>query len=348
MGAFLSTWSRLTCFFTIVCVSSLSYGDAYRYGVLDPFHPRTPLPSASIRAVSFDAQGFAWITIYSSGLARYTGDELAVYGVESGISSVAVRELAIDSKGFIWVGSDKGLSVSKVSANDLASSSEMSFLTQIGDVQLEQKNIVSGPVWHNETNRIYVLTAHELIGYEWPQEANSKIKVFRRSIEEFGIHAVQVAGNQTWFFADRKVIHSVDPFLSQLTTSVMTTPCTKVSAFYRGKKSDWAGCKSGELWYRTTKDSDAWKLLANYDEVYSLKAYEDKVLAATQTGVVILDEAGEIERFDADTGLDTTQLKSVVRSPNGGLWFGGTNGLASLTPITAAWFRFPRGVNLRA
>ena len=112
----------------------------------------------------------------------------------------------------------------------------------------------------------------------------------------------------------------------------MTTPCTKVSAFYRGKKSDWAGCKSGELWYRTTKDSDAWKLLANYDEVYSLKAYEDKVLAATQTGVVILDEAGEIERFDADTGLDTTQLKSVVRSPNGGLWFGGTNGLASLTP----------------
>ena len=72
--------------------------------------------------------------------------------------------------------------------------------------------------------------------------------------------------------------------------------------------------------------------LANYGEVYSLKAYEDKVLAATQTGVVILDEAGEIERFDADTGLDTTQLKSVVRSPNGGLWFGGTNGLASLTP----------------
>ena len=199
MGAFLSTWSRLTCFFTIVCVSSLSYGDAYRYGVLDPFHPRTPLPSASIRAVSFDAQGFAWITIYSSGLARYTGDELAVYGVESGISSVAVRELAIDSKGFIWVGSDKGLSVSKVSANDLASSSEMSFLTQIGDVQLEQKNIVSGPVWHNETNRIYVLTAHELIGYEWPQEANSKIKVFRRSIEEFGIHALKVAGNQIGF-----------------------------------------------------------------------------------------------------------------------------------------------------
>ena len=332
MGAFLSTWSRLTCFFTIVCVSSLSYGDAYRYGVLDPFHPRTPLPSASIRAVSFDAQGFAWITIYSSGLARYTGDELAVYGVESGISSVAVRELAIDSKGFIWVGSDKGLSVSKVSANDLASSSEMSFLTQIGDVQLEQKNIVSGPVWHNETSRIYVLTAHELIGYEWPQEANSKIKVFRRSIEEFGIHALKVAGNQNWFLADRKVIHSVDPFLSQFTGSVMTTPCTKVSAFYRGEKSDWAGCKSGELWYRTTKGSEAWKLLANYGEVYSLKAYEDKVLAATQTGVVILDEAGEIERFDADTGLDTTQLKSVVRSPNGGLWFGGTNGLASLTP----------------
>ena len=152
--------------------------------MLDPFHPRTPLPSASIRAVSFDAQGFAWITIYSSGLARYTGDELAVYGVESGISSVAVRELAIDSKGFIWVGSDKGLSVSKVSANDLASSSEMSFLTQIGDVQLEQKNIVSGPVWHNETNRIYVLTAHELIGYEWPHEANSKIKVFEDPLRD--------------------------------------------------------------------------------------------------------------------------------------------------------------------
>ena len=78
----------------------------------------------------------------------------------------------------------------------------------------------------------------------------------------------------------------------------MTTPCTKVSAFYRGQQSDWAGCKSGELWYRTTKGSAGWKLFANYDEVYSLESYEDKVLAATRTGVVILDEAGEIERFD--------------------------------------------------
>ena len=118
--------------------------------------------------------------------------------------------------------------------------------------------------------------------------------------------------------------------------------------FYRGKKSDWAGCKSGELWYRTTKDSDAWKLLANYDEVYSLKAYEDKVLAATQTGVVILDEAGEIERFDADTGLDTTQLKSVVRSPNGAYGLVGQMVWRVSRSITAAWFRFPRGVNLRA
>ena len=117
-------------------------------------------------------------------------DELAVYGVESG-SSVAVRELAIDSKGFIWVGSDKGLSVSKVSANDLASSSEMSFLTQIGDVQLEQKNIVSGPVWHNETNRT-CLTAHELIGYEW-RKANSKIKVFEGRLKN-----LESSGSSSW------------------------------------------------------------------------------------------------------------------------------------------------------
>ena len=213
MGAFLSTWSRLTCFFTHrLCFEPQLWRRVPLWGLTHFIHGHLYHRLLFERSALMLRGCLDYDLLFRLGSVY--GDELAVYGVESGISSVAVRELAIDSKGFIWVGSDKGLSVSKVSANDLASSSEMSFLTRIGDVQLEQKNIVSGPVWHNETNRIYVLTAHELSGYEWPQEANSKIKVFRRSIEEFGIHSVKVVGNQTWFFADRKVIHSVDPFLA--------------------------------------------------------------------------------------------------------------------------------------
>ena len=196
MGAFLSTWSRLTWFFSIVvfrvsametrtvmvCLTHFTHGRLYHLPLSEP----SALMLRALLGLRSTLQ--AWLGIRS--------DELAVYGVESGISSVAVRELAIDSRAlFGWV-PDKGLSVSKVSANELASS-RMS-LTQLGDVQLEQKNMISGPVWHNETNRIYILTAHELIGYEWPQ-ANSKIKVFRRSIEEFGIHEVKVAGTKPGF-----------------------------------------------------------------------------------------------------------------------------------------------------
>ncbi|HNX48730.1 MAG TPA: hypothetical protein PKL08_01085 [Thermoanaerobaculaceae bacterium] len=51
-------------------------------------HELTPLPSASVQKVVQDSQGFIWLAFYSSGVARYDGRRLEVYGLEDGLPSV--------------------------------------------------------------------------------------------------------------------------------------------------------------------------------------------------------------------------------------------------------------------
>ena len=321
-----SLYAVFVCCIVIGLPSTVDAAE-YRYGRLDPFHSRTPLPSASIRSVGFDGLGVAWFTIYSSGLARYTGEELTVYGPESGISSVAVRELAIDHRGFIWVGSDKGLSVSRLSTKSLKLSNEMTFQTQIGDVQLEQKNIVSGPFWHEKTGRVYVLTAHELIGYQWSD--GGKVKVYRRAVDEVGVHGFRTGQDLIWLFARHKVIGTSDPFSDDETVSVATS-CERVTASYRLGNDHWVGCRGGDLWRRNVDATSEWGHYGNYEEIYSLTPDQENLLAATRLGVILFRANGDIERFDKDTGLNNSELRSVVISEHGGMWFAGSNGLTSL------------------
>ena len=314
------------CIF-IVLVQNASAAE-YSYGQLDSFHPQTPLPSASIRSIGFDAQGTAWFTIYSSGLARYTGEALRVFGPESGISSVAVRELAIDSDGFIWVGSDKGLSVSEFSTSSLSPNADLRFRTKIDAVQLEQKNILAGPFWHASTSRVYILTAHELIGYQWTSKTN--VKEFRRGLDEFGTHGFQVGAERVWIFAGSRIRGTLDPFSNDTGDEIIDTPCARVSSTYRAERRQWVGCRNGDLFTRLHVGSGKWELRGNYGEIYYLSGHGSSVLVTMRSGVILINETGEIELFDQDTGLDNTEIRRATVSEHGGLWFAGTQGLTSL------------------
>ena len=311
-----------------VSIASTSTGGEYRYGSLTPFHPNTPLPSASIRDIAFDSTGVSWFTIYSSGLARYTGDQIQVYGVDEGISSVAVRDLALDIKGYVWVGSDKGLSVSNGSSLEFHDNEEFRFRTKVGDVELEARNIVAGPNFHAPTNRTYILTAHELIGYQWASDGS--LKTFRRAESFDDYHGIQAQTEMLWVFSKSNVTGFNDPFDMTTSPETVESPCERVAAFHRMPGQDWVGCQRGGLWRKEVGDGAVWILVGEYDEVFDIVRQNDEVLVATRAGGLVITEDNEVEQFKVSTGTDFGQVRTIARSPNGGLWFGGLNGVSSL------------------
>jgi signal transduction histidine kinase/ligand-binding sensor domain-containing protein/DNA-binding response OmpR family regulator len=66
------------------------------------------LPSGAVAAICQDRAGFLWAGT-GTGLSRYDGVELTVFGPDDGLSGLPVTALAADSVGGIWVGSSSGL-----------------------------------------------------------------------------------------------------------------------------------------------------------------------------------------------------------------------------------------------
>ena len=66
------------------------------------------LPSGAVAAICQDRAGFLWIGT-GTGLSRYDGIELTLFGPDDGLSNLPVTALAADSAGGIWVGSSSGL-----------------------------------------------------------------------------------------------------------------------------------------------------------------------------------------------------------------------------------------------
>jgi|AntRauTorcE11897_2_1112592.scaffolds.fasta_scaffold00821_6 signal transduction histidine kinase/ligand-binding sensor domain-containing protein len=72
-----------------------------------------PLPSAEVHQVYQDRQGFMWFAIYSSGLVRYDGLKMNVFGLESGLPDLTVWDMVEDPTGRLWVSSNAGVVVSE-------------------------------------------------------------------------------------------------------------------------------------------------------------------------------------------------------------------------------------------
>ncbi len=68
------------------------------------------LPQSQVTALVRDGRGYLWVGTLG-GLARYNGDDFAVFGVREGLPANRVRALMTDSQGRLWVGTGAGLAV---------------------------------------------------------------------------------------------------------------------------------------------------------------------------------------------------------------------------------------------
>jgi signal transduction histidine kinase/ligand-binding sensor domain-containing protein len=95
-----------------------------------PDNQLNPLPSAMATNVFQDSEGFIWMSVHSSGLVRFDGTKMDLYGQKDGVQDLGVWQVVEDKSGYLWVTSNSGLVVSKEPLSNYKNGRRLSFTSE--------------------------------------------------------------------------------------------------------------------------------------------------------------------------------------------------------------------------
>lgn len=131
--------TKLRLFFLIavlLCFSGKATGQILPFTHYTPEGEVRALPSAEVHKVYQDQLGYIWFAIYSSGLVRYDGVSMQVYGIESGLSDVTVWDIIEDPTGRLWVSSNAGVMVTDKPLSHYQPGEPIQFATMVQNIPL--------------------------------------------------------------------------------------------------------------------------------------------------------------------------------------------------------------------
>ncbi|NGP75328.1 hypothetical protein G3570_01695 [Balneolaceae bacterium YR4-1] len=146
-------------------------------GQLLPFTHYTPdreinaLPSAEVHKVFQDKLGYMWFSIYSSGLVRYDGVNMELYGQEDGLRDLTVWDLIEDPSGRLWVSSNAGLVVSEKPLENYGVGKRVQFISESNDVSIIDLTVNHNRMTIDDEGWLWVGTENVgIVKYRFNQE----------------------------------------------------------------------------------------------------------------------------------------------------------------------------------
>ena len=101
-----------------------------------PDNELNPLPSAMVTNVFQDSEGFMWMAVHSSGLIRFDGTKMDLYGQKEGVKDLGVWQIVEDKLGYLWVTSNSGLVVSEEPVSNYKNGRRLTFTSEFGGKSL--------------------------------------------------------------------------------------------------------------------------------------------------------------------------------------------------------------------
>jgi signal transduction histidine kinase/ligand-binding sensor domain-containing protein len=219
-----------------------------------------PLPSADVRSVYQDHQGYVWMVIYSSGLLRYDGHSLETYTIDDGLPDLTVRQVLEDQLGRLWVASNAGLSVSERPLNEYGTNQRIRFSTKIGRTQLLTTFVFSKRMAVDSRGSLWIGTPGEgLIQYRFV--GNDSVTVDTVSTDLYnegkhrGVRSVVVRRDGSIWVGitggDIMVLNAGVRSYDLLTDQHGAPRVDTEVLFESSSGRLWGGCSNGILWRLT-------------------------------------------------------------------------------------------------
>jgi len=217
-----------------------------------PDNELNPLPSAEVHKVHQDKLGYMWFVVYSSGLVRYNGVNLEVYGLEDGLSDLTVWDLLEDSYGRLWVSSNAGIVVSEKPLENYTAGEKIRFASEIGDIPL-----VNVAVNHNrmaaDENGVWVGTESlGLVRYKFTDDGDVRADTLSTTMDNTGnelvIRSLVARSNGTVWVAllGGDLVKYRDDAISQI---LRTGTDRNTNTLYESPDGTlWGGEQNGSIW----------------------------------------------------------------------------------------------------
>ena len=308
------------------------------YGRLTPFDPLTPLPSASARNMIFDAQGQAWFTVYSSGVGYYTGDALKLFTTEDGLSSVTVNGIGIDAEGYVWVASEKGVSVSTAPTSALYAGQPFTFITGDSKTSLPRERVLSGPLIVEGEPGVWVAMPEAI--QKLRRNADGTLEVDRLSLAGAEVAGIAVVGRALWLFEEGVISRLGIDATSIRARKQEPVPCPSPRSYIEFQGHRYLGCERSGLWAQAFGSSE-WKHILREGLVRQIREDGDALIWAGSDGVFRGDHRGIVTQLGSASGFEGAAT-DVRRSPSGGLWISGQEGIHTLPSDYATMTRFTK------
>lgn len=325
----------------IVLIPSVSGGQVLPYTHYTPENEVNPLPSAEVLQVYQDSQGYMWFAIYTSGLVRYDGVNMQIYGLEHGLTDLTVWDMMEDSDGRLWVGSNAGVVVSEKPLGDYNVGEDIEFTQEV-----QGKQLVNVAVNHNRMaagkDDVWIGTEGlGLVRYSFTDDGAFQADTLSTSAEGAGgeqlIRSLVVRSDESvWVsLGGGEILKFVDNKISE---TLRTGTQRSISTLYESPDGTlWGGESDGSVWRLNETGNNTEFIYINTTSnstIPDIRSNSDGTLWVSTEGSGILKidpvKSEEIDAYTRSNGLLGDIVFNVFEDRESNIWIAQSGGVSKL------------------
>ncbi|WP_340104243.1 sensor histidine kinase [Rhodohalobacter sp. 8-1] len=275
-----------------------------------------PLPSAEVHYVYQDTIGYVWFAIYSSGLVRYNGTSMDVYGVEDGLRDLTVWEVTEDSKGRLWATSNAGLVVSEKPLTDYSTGEPVRFVTEIDGVELLDRSVNHNRMVLDSRDRLWVGTDNiGIVRYHYDGAGVFAADTVDTGVNDEGlqtpVRAVEATGDGfVWAALVQGNLLRYDPD-DRIASFNSGNNLSTNSLFTDASGTLWGGDQGGRVWQM--KDDDDQPVFVTIDQ--TLKSNISDIISDSRGNLWVSSEGEGILKIPFKSS--DSETKEAIEQTNG-------------------------------
>ena len=300
-----------------------------------------PLPSAMATNVFQDSEGYIWMTIHTTGLARFDGTRIDLYDQKDGINDLGVWEIVEDDLGYLWITSNSGLFVSKEPVSDYKNGRRMQFTNEFNNKKLYSNAINLNQIAVDSMGVVWVgSVGNGFLQYKIDENKNLSVDILSTSDSEGVMQQITTiySGERRILagLGEGKLVEIKDNSLHLIYASSITTEDQNFASIFEDEFGKiWAYRQNGEV-LLFEKNSGTPIKIADLKEsnIASLTSVtEGRVWAVSSVnGIVRFNiNTGEIiGSYSRANGLLSDNVFHVSKDREGNVWIAQSGGVSKL------------------